>query len=91
MHIQEILGTLLFYARAVDPAMLMALNTIAFKQEHPTSKMAAARVQLLSYCATHPEAIIRYHSSGMVLHILSDASYLSAPRARSRAGGHFFL
>ena len=27
----------------------------------------------------------------MVLAIHSDASYLSEPRARSRAGGHFFL
>eukprot|EP00957_Ditylum_brightwellii_P203468 15334726-Ditylum_brightwellii.AAC.1 len=69
----------------------MALNAITAEQEHPTSKTAAAIVQLLNYCATHPEATIRYHASGMVLHIHSDASYLSAPRARSRAGGHFFL
>ena len=27
----------------------------------------------------------------MILHIYSDASYLSEPRARSRAGGHYFL
>ena len=27
----------------------------------------------------------------MVLHIHSDASYLSKPRARSRSGGHYFL
>eukprot|EP00957_Ditylum_brightwellii_P097159 7399885-Ditylum_brightwellii.AAC.1 len=90
-RIQQVLGILLFYARAVDPIMLMALNAIAAEQEHPTSKTAAAMVQLLNYCATHPEATIQYHASGMVLHIHSDASYLSAPRAHSRAGGHFFL
>ncbi len=27
----------------------------------------------------------------MILNIHSDASYLSAPKARSRAGGYFFL
>ena len=27
----------------------------------------------------------------MVLHIHNDGSYISAPKARSRAGGHFFL
>ena len=27
----------------------------------------------------------------MVLNVHSDASYLTAPKARSRAGGHFFL
>eukprot|EP00957_Ditylum_brightwellii_P121967 9301428-Ditylum_brightwellii.AAC.1 len=90
-RIQQILGTLLFYTRAVDPTMRMALNAIAAEQEHPTSKMAAAIVQLLNYCATHPEATIWYHASDMVLHIHRDASYLSAPHARSRAGGHFFL
>eukprot|EP00957_Ditylum_brightwellii_P008357 632477-Ditylum_brightwellii.AAC.1 len=49
----------------IDPTMLMALNAIAAEQEHPTSKTAAAIVQLLNYCATHPEATIRYHASGM--------------------------
>eukprot|EP00957_Ditylum_brightwellii_P065611 4975907-Ditylum_brightwellii.AAC.1 len=69
----------------------MDLNVIAAKQEHPISKTAAAIVQLLSYCATHPDATARYHASGMVLHIHSNASYLSAPGACSRIGGHFFL
>ncbi len=40
---------------------------------------------------THPDATIRYHASDMILKIHSDASYLSEPKARSRAGGHFFL
>jgi hypothetical protein len=41
--------------------------------------------------ATHPDATIRYIKSDMTLHIHSDASHLSEPRARSRAGGHHFL
>jgi hypothetical protein len=40
---------------------------------------------------THPDAIIRYHASAIILNVHSDASYLSAPKARSRAGGCFFL
>ena len=40
---------------------------------------------------THPDAIIRYCASDMILNVHSDASYLSAPKARSRAGGYFFL
>ena len=39
----------------------------------------------------HPDATIRYTSSDMVLHIHNDASYLSKPQARSRAGGHYFM
>ena len=48
---------------------------------------------LLDYVATHPDAILTYKKSDMVLavHSHSDASYLSEPGAWSRAGGHFFL
>ena len=41
--------------------------------------------------ATHPDAIIRFYKSDMILQIHFDASYLTAPKSRSRAGGHFFL
>jgi hypothetical protein len=41
--------------------------------------------------ATHPDAILLYAKSDMILGIHSDASYLSKPKARSHAGGHFFL
>ncbi len=40
---------------------------------------------------THPDAIIRYRASDMILNVHSDASYLSAPKSCSRAGGYFFL
>jgi hypothetical protein len=46
---------------------------------------------MLDYLATHPGATIRYHASDMILHIHSDASYLSVSNARSRIGGLFFL
>jgi hypothetical protein len=90
-RVQQIVGTLLYYARAVDSTMLVALNAISASQSKATETTAAAVVHLLDYAATHPDAILRYHRSDMVLHIHSDASYLSAPEARSRAGGHHFL
>ncbi len=40
--------------------------------------------------ATNPDAILTYEKSDMVLAVHSNASYLSEPAARSRAGGHFF-
>jgi len=48
-------------------------------------------LQLLDYLATQEEAVLSYHASDMILAVHSDASYLSEPKARSRAGGHFFL
>jgi hypothetical protein len=43
------------------------------------------------YAATHPNAIINYKASNMVLTGHSDASYLSELNAHSRASGHFFM
>jgi hypothetical protein len=69
----------------------MPLNDIATEQTKATEKTQSATNQLLDYLATHPDATIRYHASNMILHIHSDASYLSVPNARSRLGGLFFL
>jgi hypothetical protein len=90
-QVQRVTGTLLFSARAVDSTMLIALGTIAEQQTNGTEATARAVVHLLDYCVTHPDATIRYRASGMILWIHSNASHLSASKARSRAGGHFFL
>jgi hypothetical protein len=47
--------------------------------------------QLLDYVSSQEEAVLTYHASDMVLAIHSDAGYLNESKARSRAGGHFFL
>ena len=41
--------------------------------------------------ATHPDAILTHSKSSMVINVHSNASYLCEPKAKSRAGGHFFL
>ena len=46
---------------------------------------------LVDFLATHEEAVLTYNASDMKLAAHSDASYLSVPKARSQAGGHFFL
>jgi hypothetical protein len=86
---QKITGSVSYYARAVDPTVLMPLNAIATEQTKATEKTQAATNQLLDYLATHPDATIRYHASDMVLHIHSNASYLSVSNARSRLRGLF--
>eukprot|EP00957_Ditylum_brightwellii_P202448 15330222-Ditylum_brightwellii.AAC.1 len=83
------MGTLLYYAQAVDSTLLMGLNTLGSQQATATEETAKAVVMILDYCATYPDAVLRYHRSDMILHVYSDASYLSEPEARSRAGGHF--
>jgi hypothetical protein len=89
LTIQKVTGPVLYYARAVDPTVLMPLNDIASEQTKATEKTQAATNQLLDDLATHPDATIRYHASDMILHIHSNASYLSVSNARSRIGGMF--
>jgi hypothetical protein len=91
LTIQKVAGSILYCARAVDPTVLMPLNDIATEQTKATEKTQATTNQILDYLATHPDAIIRYHASDMVVYIYSDASYLSVSNARSRLGGRFFL
>jgi hypothetical protein len=64
---------------------------IATQQVAPTENMMKHVDQFLDYMWTHPDAIIRYHAPDMILNVHSDTSYLSAPKACSRAGGYFFL
>jgi hypothetical protein len=90
-RIQEITGTLLFYARAIDSTMLVALGTIASNQSRGTQATAQALTQLLNYAAAHPDATVRYTASDMYLHIHSDAYYQSEAKSISRGGGTFFL
>jgi hypothetical protein len=68
----------------------MPLNDIATEQTKATDKAQTSTNQLLDYFATHPDSTIRYHASDMILHIHSDASYLSVSNACIRLGGMFF-
>jgi hypothetical protein len=74
-HVQEVLGMLQFYARAVDSTMLPpAIGTLASQQAHGTKATLDALTQLLIYCMTHPDAKVCFIASDMVLHMHSDAS-----------------
>ena len=90
-YIMQVTGTFLFYARAVDSTMLTALSALATEQANPTEETMKRCKQFLDYAASQEDAILTYRASDMILAIHSDASYLSEPKARSRAGGHFFL
>ncbi len=69
----------------------MALLEIALQQAAPTENTMEHVNHFLDYMWTHPDAIIGYCASDMILNVHSDASYLSAPKACSRVGGYFFL
>jgi hypothetical protein len=90
-HLQQLGGTLLYYARAVDPTLIMSVNALASEETRATAATADKIIKLLNYCTTHPEATLRYHASVMILNIHSDTSYLSERESKSRAGGFFYM
>jgi hypothetical protein len=90
-RVQQIVGSFLYYGRAVDITILKTLNTLSRQQSKPTKTTAKQTDHRLDYLATHPLAVIRYYASDMILQIHLDASYNNEPKACSTAGGHYFL
>ena len=71
--------------------MLHALNDLATRVTDGTQKTMEALKHFLNYCATHPDAEVLYRASDMILHNHSDAAYLVATGARSRAAGYTYF
>jgi hypothetical protein len=69
----------------------MALSKITSQQAAPIENIMECVNQFLYYMWTHPNAINWFCASDMIPNVHSDTSYLSAPKARSRAGDYFFL
>ena len=84
-------GSFLFYGRVCDYTMLHALNALASAQSKGTEHTKEAMLHFLNYCASHPDATVRFTASDMILKIHSDAFYLTESKARSRVGGYFYL
>ena len=61
--IYEIVGKILYYARAIDPTMVMALNSLVAVQTKPTIENAKQITQFLNYSATHSDTITEYRKS----------------------------
>ena len=71
--------------------ILASFSEIASMQAAPTEYTMQKVNHFLEYMASNVDALVRFYVSDMVLNCHSDASYLTAARGRSRAGGHFFL
>ena len=90
-HVQDIVGSFIWYGRACDPTLSAALSAIAARQTKGTANVMAACRHFLDYIATHPNASIRYKASDMILAFDTDASYLSEVNAKSRAAAYYYM
>jgi hypothetical protein len=85
------MGLFLYLARSVALTMLTTLSSLTSKQAAPTERTMQKCLQFLDYAASQEDTIVTYQASDMRLAIHSNASYLSEPKACSRAGGHMFM
>jgi hypothetical protein len=90
-ELQVIIGTLLYYARAVDPSILTAVHELGSVQSQPTLQDCKKAERLLQYVSVNQNGATRYYASTMQLQVQSDASYLCRPKARSVLGGFHYL
>ncbi len=90
-EIQCVIGSIIYYACAVDIPVLMALSLIAIKQSKGATNTMQKAKQLFDYLATYKDATIRFKASDMILNIHSYALYLSKSDTRSQACGNFFM
>ncbi len=68
-ELQVVVGTLLYYARSVDPSILTAVHELGFVQSKPTVQDIRNMERLLQYVcvSSHQNYGIRFHASSMQL------------------------
>ena len=80
----------MYYTHAVDPNMLVTLNSLVVSETKDTSKTVRMAMNLLKYTKIHMDASIHCQPSNMKLHIHNNTSYLAGLEAKSRGSGRFF-
>ena len=81
--IQQVVGSLLFYARALDLSVLTAVCQLSSHQSNTTQHDLSAAHRLLNYVSSHRNPQKTIHPSSMALWACTDASYLYRPNSGS--------
>jgi hypothetical protein len=84
--IQQVVGSLLFYARALDLSVLTAVYQLSSHQSNPTQHDLSSAHRLLNYVTSYRNPHKTIHPSFIALWCCTDASYLSRPNSGSVAG-----
>ena len=88
---QQILGSLLYYARIIDLTMLISANDLTIESTKYVTTARNKMSTLIYYLAINPNTAMAHKKSDMMLKMYSDGSCLSATNARSRVAGHFYF
>ena len=90
-RVQDIVGAILYYARAINKRFLVGLSAIGAHQAAATEQTTAAIYQLLDHLETYPNDGIIYWTSDIILEDHSDDGFKNYPKARRCAGSQIFL
>ena len=90
-RIQAIVGTFLYYGLGINSTILVTLNEIGGQQSTATTDTEKKCAKLMDYLNSHPDAVVQFHASDMILYIESDAAYLVLPKAISCVTSIFCL
>ena len=90
-RVQDSVGALLYYVRAVHNRLLVGLSTICAQQASATEQTAAAIDQILDHVTTYPNDGITYQASEMILAAHSDSGFNNKAKACRRAVAHILL
>ncbi len=82
------MGSLLYYAQAIDNKLLVALSAIAAHQAKATIATEQAVNLLLNYVPTYPND---GSASNMLVCAHTDTGFLNKTSSCSRAGSHIYL
>ena len=86
---QSINGTFLYYASALYPTIIPAINNISSCQYVPTQNTLSKWNQVFDYASMHTNATIWCHASGMIIITDTYAAYIFLPTYRSCIAGHY--
>ena len=90
-ELQSKIGALNWGAMCVYYNITMAVSKVASKQAHPTMALLHEVNDIIRYISANANTALVFHPSDMKLHTVSDASFTSETKGRSRAGGVFYL
>jgi hypothetical protein len=62
-RLQQLCGTILYYARALNPNIVMSVNVLSSEQTRATAETADKIIKLLNYCTTCMEHYATKHQT----------------------------
>jgi len=89
--LMEKVGLMRYIASAAYPHLELAVGKIAANVSKPTMELMEQADHLLGYLQSHPDRVIRYYPSDMIMRAHSDASYGCEAEFRCRTGGFIYM